>query len=88
MSLNCKARILERRWNGVRETLNCDGKAFAPDIVEKLSALDELLRPRDFLHKVKTILLSSRLDDADLEGMRNAQTTLVKEWSASKFGRW
>lgn len=57
-------------WIAARETLTFDAAKFTPEATTSLSALEELLRPRDLIQKVRYIVLprkGNRLDLSDFK---------------------
>jgi hypothetical protein len=58
-------------WIAARQTRISDGSGLPPDILARLKALEEFLRPRDLLDKVRGVVLGARggrsidLDDLD-----------------------
>jgi hypothetical protein len=57
-------------WRAVRQTRNYDGEALPPELSRRLTALDEFLRPKDLIDRVRGTVLGprgGRLDLDDLE---------------------
>lgn len=54
-------------WIAVRQTRIYDGKAFPPEIRVRLTALEEFLRPKDLVDKVRGLVLGSRTGRLDLD---------------------
>jgi len=70
-------------WKAVRNTQHFDAKTFTSDIVDRLSALEEILRPADLVQKIRAIVLtkymgSFDLDDFDEEGMDTPKTWIER----------
>jgi hypothetical protein len=57
-------------WTKARQTLTVKGKSMTPALCQQLTALEEFLRPRDLVNKVRGIVLGARggdLDEFDFE---------------------
>jgi hypothetical protein len=50
-------RFWTQGWLAVRHTLFYDSKGFSPNVLGRLTAIEELLRPRDLVEKVRSIVL-------------------------------
>lgn len=92
----CRA-IAERRfwvegWIAVRQTIFYDSKAFSPEISARLASLEALVRPRDLVQKVRSMVLSEAviyvgLDSTD-DGTNDIGKTMVQaETMARDLGR-
>jgi hypothetical protein len=53
-------------WIAVRRTIHYDAKGLQPEVSERLALLDDLLRPKDLLEKVRAIVLSDGLSGVGL----------------------
>lgn len=53
-------------WIAVRQALNFDSKGFASEISARLSSLEELLRPKDLVQKVRSMVFSKRITGAKI----------------------
>jgi hypothetical protein len=59
-------------WIAVRETLRYDHQAFSPEVMARLRTLETILRPRDLVEKVRSVVLRESFsivdfDDFDLD---------------------
>lgn len=71
-------------WLGVRAALTFDGKTMAPENLARLQGLEEALRPKSYIAKVRAYTFASGsgslLDFADIELMENVtESTSVYE---------
>jgi hypothetical protein len=55
-------------WIATRQTLRYDHGAFSPEVSARLRALEEFLRPRDLVEKVRAIVLRERVSIVDFDG--------------------
>lgn len=79
-------------WIAVRQTIHYDASGFSPEIAARLSSLEEDLRPRDLLQKVRSIALSDDLIyigiDSTVDGSTDVQRSLEQVQSvAIELGR-
>jgi hypothetical protein len=56
-------------WIAVRQSLQFEGDAMAPELRARLNVLEELLRPRDLVQKVRTVVLGYSAGTLDLEDL-------------------
>ncbi|WP_316185814.1 MULTISPECIES: hypothetical protein [unclassified Bradyrhizobium] len=56
-------------WVAVRQTRIYDGEHMPPEIRERLSALEELLRPKDLVNQVKGVVLGNGGGSIDLDDL-------------------
>jgi hypothetical protein len=54
-------------WIAVRQTIHFDSKGLAPDVSARLGSLEELLRPKDLLERVRAVVLSEGIYVAGLD---------------------
>jgi len=54
-------------WIAARQTRIYDGKGLAPEVAERLEALEAFLRPKDLIDKVRGLVLGSNSDRLDLD---------------------
>ena len=71
MPRHLRKEILAR---GIRETLNFDHEKFTPEIVGRLSSLEECLRPTYIVQKVRAIVLSDSMTGLDLDDFEAKRT--------------
>lgn len=62
-----RQRFWREGWIAVRQTLHFDSKGFAPEISARLSSLEDLLRPKDLVQKVRAIVLSNKMVGVDID---------------------
>lgn len=56
-------------WAAVRQARIFDGEHMPPDIRQRLTALEEFLRPKDLVDKVKGVVLGSGRGSVDLDNL-------------------
>jgi hypothetical protein len=49
-------------WIAVRETIRFDSEGFTPELSDRLSSLEELLRPRNLVENVRSVVFTRRQD--------------------------
>jgi hypothetical protein len=92
----CRAISAKQFWPGgwiaVRVTQHFDSKGLPPDICGRLATLEEILRPKDVVQKVRSFVLPSRggaidlaLEDSDTADIHNRLQQL--EATAEYLGR-
>ena len=54
-------------WIAVRQTRTYDGKGMEPLLRDRLTALEEFLRPKDLVSQVRGLVIGSRAGNLDLE---------------------
>jgi hypothetical protein len=77
-------------WIAVRETMVYDGAGFTPEIFARLSALEEVLRPKDTVQKVRSIVLSDAVTyvGVDSTDSKDIENNLLKvETAAHELGK-
>jgi hypothetical protein len=80
-------------WVAVRETRIYDGKGLPEDLKTRLIALEDLLRPRDLVDRIRGIVIGSKvggLDVDELEGVKEndyAGARLRAAQAAEQLGR-
>ena len=77
-------------WIAVRQTIHFDSKDFPPASSTRLASLEELLRPKDLLQRVRTIVLSDGLHIAGLDATDDQSSELPYyrvEDAAASLGR-
>jgi hypothetical protein len=55
-------------WIAARQTLHYDHEAFGPEVTVRLRTLEEFLRPRDLIEKVRSVVLRERVSIVDFDG--------------------
>ncbi|NPV20373.1 hypothetical protein [Bradyrhizobium aeschynomenes] len=58
-------------WIAARQTRIYDGKAIKPDLRDRLTALEEFLRPKDLVSKVRGLVIGPRAGSLDLDDFDN-----------------
>ena len=53
-------------WIAVRQTRTYDGKDMDPELCDRLTALEEFLRPKDLVSKVRGLVIGDRAGSVDL----------------------
>ncbi len=85
----CRA-IAEKRfwpegWISVRQIIQLDSNEFPPDVVARLQALDELLRPRDLVQRISGIVLTKRHGRVDFGDVANDDpASTVDSWNRAE----
>jgi NAD(P)-dependent dehydrogenase (short-subunit alcohol dehydrogenase family) len=54
-------------WIAARQTRTYDGKGMQPELRERLTALEEFLRPKDLISKVRGLVIGARGGSLDLD---------------------
>jgi hypothetical protein len=54
-------------WIATRQTLRYDHEAFGPEVTAQLRAVEEFLRPRDLVEKVRSVVLAERVSIVDFD---------------------
>lgn len=66
----CRGISLQQHWPdgwlAVRQTLTYDSDKLTPAASSRLASLEDLLRPKDLVQKVRCIVLSTKASDLDL----------------------
>src|SRR5262249_33498605 len=60
-----QARFWPEGWIAVRETQYHDSSALSADVVAKLASIEGILRPKNFLQRVRSIVFSDRFTGID-----------------------
>jgi hypothetical protein len=60
-------RFWREGWLGARETRSRDGKGLPPELLARLTALEEFLRPKDLVDKVRGLVLGSKGGHRDFD---------------------
>jgi len=79
-------------WLAVRQTLFYDSKGFSPEVLARLAALEELLRPKDLVEKVRSIVLPESLIYVGLNSTHDGDNSVSRtvgeiEGVAHELGR-
>jgi hypothetical protein len=79
-------------WSAVRQTIHYDSKGFAPGVSARIASLEESLRPKDLVQRVRSIVLSESVIYAGLDSMDDSandigKTMLRVEAAAYDLGR-
>jgi hypothetical protein len=79
-------------WLAVRDTIHCDSKNLPMDTLNRLAALDELLRPKNLVQQVRSIVLGGGLyavgPDPEDDGPEDTQKRIDRtEALARELGR-
>jgi hypothetical protein len=88
----CAKRFWTDGWLAVRQTLFYDFKGFSPEVLTRLTALEELLRPKDLVEKVRSIVLPESVIYVGLDGTHDGANDVSKtlaevEGVAQELGR-
>ena len=88
----CEGRFWTEGWIAVRQTIFYDSKGFSPEISARLASLETLLRPRDLVQKVRSIVLSDDMIHVGLnstfdEASDVGKTTEEVQETARDLGR-
>jgi hypothetical protein len=73
-----KKRFWEEGWIGVRETIFHDSKAFTPEVLARLIAIEKLLRPRDLIQKVRSMVLLEGANYVGFESINDGTNDVGK----------
>ena len=60
-------------WIAARQTRIYDSKSFPPEIAARLTALEDFLRPKDLVDKVRGVVLGSRTGRLDLDDLNDVE---------------
>ena len=87
-----RTRFWTEGWIAVRQTIHYDSKGFTPEISTQLASLEELLRPRDLVQRVRSMVLSEDvifigLDSTYDETTEVEKTVLQVETMARNLGK-
>jgi hypothetical protein len=85
-------------WAAVRRTRVLDGERMPPDVRERLSALEEFLRPKDLVDQVRGVVLVSgggtidlddldEIENKDFEGAAARMHRTVETWQGCRERR-
>jgi hypothetical protein len=78
-------------WIAVRQTIHFDSKGLPPEVSERLGAIEELLRPKDLLERVRAIVLSEGISIAGLDAADDQTAEILPfyrvESAAEALGR-
>jgi hypothetical protein len=75
-------RFWREGWVAVRQTRTYDGKGLPSEVVDRLIALEDVLRPKDLVDRVRGLVLGSSGGRFDLDDFDNLEEQDYTSWAA------
>jgi len=73
-----KGQFWAEGWIAVREIIAYDSKGFTAEVSERLTRLEELLRPKDIIQKIRSIVLSEAVTYVGIETAEDGSNDIVR----------